>query len=58
MKFIADENIENPPFNFLRSQGHDVIDIKEVNPGADDEEVLNTANKDESILMTIDRDFG
>ena len=40
MRFLADENIEHPVVEALRSAGHDVASVADIAPGAPDEEVL------------------
>jgi predicted nuclease of predicted toxin-antitoxin system len=42
----------------LRSEGHDVVYVIEANAGAADDAVLESAYRDERILLTEDKDFG
>jgi|SRR6516165_4759982 len=56
MRFVADENVSRLVIERLRSDGHDVI--AETRSGAPDEDVLNAAGAEGSILITEDRDFG
>ncbi len=42
----------------LREDGYEIEAIVELNPGINDEEVLNLANEMEAILLTEDKDFG
>ncbi|MEL6675386.1 MAG: DUF5615 family PIN-like protein [Bacteroidota bacterium] len=58
MKFLADENIDRALVLLLRKNGYQVLDIKEISPGIEDEKVLNLANSEEAILLTEDKDFG
>lgn len=58
MNLLADEGIDKPIVDLLRSNGFDVIYILETNQGADDEFILEMANADERILLTQDKDFG
>jgi len=58
MRFVADENVSRLVIERLRSDGHDVISIAETRSGAPDEDVLNAAGAEGSILITEDRDFG
>ena len=44
--------------NALRSKGIDIVPIKELTSGVSDETVLETANKQNRILITFDSDFG
>lgn len=58
MKLLADENIEGEIVAALRDAGFDVSDIKEMNPGIEDNAVLATAETNDAILVTYDKDFG
>jgi len=58
VRFLADENIERPVIEFLRSKGHDVLAIAEDYTGAVDEDVLKIANGERRVLVTNDKDFG
>jgi predicted nuclease of predicted toxin-antitoxin system len=44
--------------NALRSKGIDIVQIKEITSGVSDETVLETANRQNRILITFDSDFG
>ncbi len=58
MKFVADESVDQPIVEQLRSDGHQVLAIAELNPSVSDEYVLNQANTEDAILITADTDFG
>jgi predicted nuclease of predicted toxin-antitoxin system len=58
MDLLADECCDALLVNDLRSDGHDVLYIKEAAPGADDHAVLNLATAQQRILVTEDKDFG
>lgn len=58
MNILADENIDPPVIDWLRSQGHDVFSVRESAPGATDFEVLEIATSHDRILLTQDKDFG
>ena len=58
MRFLADEGIDKPVVIALRKAGFDIDYILELNPGVDDEIVLQTANSEKRILLTQDKDFG
>ncbi len=58
MKFVADECCDEPIVDSLRSDGHDVVYIREIAQGSDDETVLDLAASQERILLTEDKDFG
>jgi predicted nuclease of predicted toxin-antitoxin system len=58
VNFVADENIDRQIVDMLRSSGHQVVAIAEMNPGISDSIVLDSANQTASILLTADKDFG
>lgn len=58
MNFVADECCDALLVAGLRDNGHDVLYIKEVSPGATDEVVLQQAFAQQRILLTEDKDFG
>ena len=41
MKFLADENIDRQIVRALRKAGHDVVYIAELDPGINDDQVLD-----------------
>lgn len=58
MRILADENIESEIVAALRDAGHDVSDVKELAPGAEDSDVLRLAREADTVLLTNDKDFG
>jgi predicted nuclease of predicted toxin-antitoxin system len=58
MNFLADEGVDLPVVQKLRSDGHEVLYVAELSPGISDEEVLATANEKDALLLTSDKDFG
>lgn len=59
MRFLADQNVEEPIVARLREAGHDVLRLAEVLPvRAIDEEILKNARDEARILLTNDKDFG
>lgn len=58
MNFLADEGVDKPIVDLLRSSGFDVHYILETHPGSLDEVVLSIANDENRILITQDKDFG
>jgi predicted nuclease of predicted toxin-antitoxin system len=58
MKLVADECVDRPIVDRLRSEGHSVDYVPEMAPSVDDNEVLRQANSQDAILMTGDKDFG
>jgi predicted nuclease of predicted toxin-antitoxin system len=58
VKFVADESVDKPIVDALRTDDHEVYYILEENRGIPDDEVLKIANNKNSILLTADKDFG
>lgn len=58
MNFVADECCDALLVSALRSEGHDVLYVREVGPGSDDDAVLQMAASQQRILLTEDEDFG
>ncbi len=58
MNIIANENVFEPIVEFLRSEGHNVTNIRGSSlSGASDDEIYELAIKDKLIILTMDRDF-
>ncbi len=58
MNLLADESVDRQVVERLRVDGHEVIYIAELESGISDETVLQRANERESLLLTVDKDFG
>ncbi|HXC24696.1 MAG TPA: DUF5615 family PIN-like protein [Gemmatimonadaceae bacterium] len=58
MRLLADENFPSRVVVALRAAGHDVLWIRETQPGVSDEIVLALARSDHRVLLTFDKDFG
>lgn len=58
MKFLVDENVGFSVIDYLRRQRFDVKSVSELFPSRDDIYILETAFKEERILVTNDKDFG
>jgi|SRR5208337_3244841 len=58
MNFLADESVDFPVVQRLRSDGHEVLYVAEMDPGVSDEKVLAAANDKNALLLTADKDFG
>jgi|APHM01.1.fsa_nt_gi hypothetical protein len=57
MKFLADENIDSPIVEKLRSRGFDVLSVDEYRKGISGDEVLGKAKEDDRVVPTFDSDF-
>ncbi len=58
MRLVADEGVDAPIVNLLRSAGHEIFYILEKYPGLTDEGVLTVANERKEVLLVHDKDFG
>jgi predicted nuclease of predicted toxin-antitoxin system len=57
MRLLADENFPLPTLEELRRDGHDVLWVRTHAPGAKDAALLDQAETDSRIVLTLDRDF-
>lgn len=58
MKFLIDRCAGRLLAEWLRNEGHDVIESRELGPDPGDRDLLQRAATDGRILVTIDTDFG
>jgi len=58
MRFLANENVPIEAVETLRQDGHDVLWMRTVAPGASDQSVLARAVTESRVLLTFDKDFG
>jgi len=58
MRLLADESCDFSVVYILRDEGHDVIAVLELCPGAEDQYVIELAARDKRVLLTEDKDFG
>jgi len=58
MRFLIDRCAGQLLADWLRTQGHDVVDSRELGPDPGDRALLDWAAKERRILVTIDTDFG
>jgi predicted nuclease of predicted toxin-antitoxin system len=58
VNLVADECCDALLVVQLRTDGHDVVYVKDVAPGTDDATVLQMASAQQRILLTEDKDFG
>jgi predicted nuclease of predicted toxin-antitoxin system len=57
VRILADENVE-AIIARLRTDGHDVTAVIEDAPSTKDPAVLQTATRENRLLLTADHDFG
>jgi antitoxin ParD1/3/4 len=58
LALVADENVDAPIVAPLRAAGHRIVYVRELDPGIDDDQVLDLANRNGALLLTSDKDFG
>jgi predicted nuclease of predicted toxin-antitoxin system len=58
MKFLVDRCAGRRLADWLRSQGHDVLEARERGPDPGDSLLLEWAADESRVLVTIDADFG
>jgi predicted nuclease of predicted toxin-antitoxin system len=58
VRIVADESIDRQIVELLRTGGHEVLFIAELEPGVVDEVVLARSREQNAILLTADKDFG
>ena len=58
MRFLIDRCAGQLLADWLRKQGHDVVESRELGPDPGDRALLDWAAKETRILITIDTDFG
>ena len=58
MRLCVNENVAEACATALRKAGHDVLWIREADPGSSDAAVLSRAQAEQRLLITFDKDFG
>jgi predicted nuclease of predicted toxin-antitoxin system len=58
MRIIANENIMATVIRELRNRGHDVHWVRESMPKSADDVILATAQTEQRVVLTHDKDFG
>jgi predicted nuclease of predicted toxin-antitoxin system len=57
MHLLADENLPKPVVDVLRAEGHDVLWARTDHAGAKDIVLLDLAEAEARIVLTLDKDF-
>src|SRR5579872_3427887 len=57
MRILADENFPRPVVEGLRKQGHDVHWARMDSPGLKDRALLERAEVEGRVILTLDKDF-
>jgi predicted nuclease of predicted toxin-antitoxin system len=58
MQFLVDESAGSAIAAHLRDRGHDVLEVLQLMPQADDAAILAKAVQESRIVVTNDKDFG
>ena len=58
MKFLVDRCAGRRLAEWLRSEGHEVMESKNLGPDPGDLALLEIASREDRVLVTLDRDFG
>ncbi|MYE54456.1 MAG: hypothetical protein F4X34_04580 [Chloroflexi bacterium] len=58
MRFLIDNSAGRQIADWLRGEGHDVIEMRELGPDPGDRAILDLSVRDNRVLVTIDTDFG
>ena len=56
--FIIDVGVGRVIEEWLSQQGYNIIAISKVNPEMSDFDIIQMANKEDAIIVTMDKDFG
>jgi predicted nuclease of predicted toxin-antitoxin system len=54
---LADENLPRPTVESLPRQGHDVLWVRTDCPGLADRVLIERAEADDRLVLTLDKDF-
>jgi predicted nuclease of predicted toxin-antitoxin system len=57
MRLLADENFPRPTVDSLRKEGHDVVWVRTDCPGLADGRLIERAEADNRLILTLDNDF-
>jgi len=58
IKFLADVNVEKPIIDLLINKGFDVKWVANIDKKMSDMKIFETANEEQRIIITNDKDFG
>jgi len=59
MRILADENIPLSVVKALKEEGHDIVTLYDLGKtGITDESVVDVAEREDRIILTLDLDFG
>ena len=58
MKFLFDVGVGIGAENWLKTEGYDVLAVRDIDPRLLDETILERAEREGRIVVTMDKDFG
>ena len=58
VKFIVDVGVGRSVEEWLKSQEFTIVTIGSINPEMKDTEIIQLANMEDAIIITMDKDFG
>ncbi|MCX7688723.1 MAG: DUF5615 family PIN-like protein [Fimbriimonadales bacterium] len=58
MKFLLDVLVERAIAEWLREEGYEVVEVREIDPHLPDSAILQVALQENRIIITMDKDFG
>ena len=58
MRFLTDRCAGRRLAEWLRNNGHDVVEAQNLGPDPGDRAILEQAGADDRVLITMDKDFG
>jgi predicted nuclease of predicted toxin-antitoxin system len=58
MNLLLDVAVGRTVAEWLRALGHDVVEVREIEPRMPDVDILRLAVQEKRIVITVDKDFG
>lgn len=58
MKLLVDVGVGKAVEDWLNTQGHDVVAVRDLDPHMPDSKILARAAKEQRLIITMDKDFG
>ena len=58
LKFLVDVGVSKTAEEWMRSEGYDVLTVREINPRMPDVDILSLAVAEQRLVVTMDKDFG
>jgi predicted nuclease of predicted toxin-antitoxin system len=58
LKFVVDVGVSKKIENYMCEEGFNVKTVRDIDPCMTDHDIIQLANKEERIIITMDKDFG